>query len=219
MGVLVLDSQTSHEAIPVSALFQLRLRVHLFSFCLFFITSSFADTGDELIITGDIVNLRTGPSSYTEAPIKLSQGRKVIEIQRNGDWVEIETHRNDIKTGWVHESLVAKATATVTAITTTKQNTTPSSTKRFKRFKQRFNDQNEVIKKQNGLIYFSEANDKGEGSIEVIATEAWLNAKREERGKSLNEIFKLWSDVVPVGSSMSVIVFDEQGEQHMVMLR
>ena len=79
---MVQYSQKVNEAIPANALLHTRLRVHLFALCLFFITSSFADTGDELIITGDIVNLRTGPSSDADAPIKLLQGRKVIEIQR-----------------------------------------------------------------------------------------------------------------------------------------
>jgi uncharacterized protein YgiM (DUF1202 family) len=196
----------------IITLFQTHLRIVLFVFCFLVTASSFAATGDELIITGDIVNLRTGPSADAEAPIKLLQGRKVIEIQREDGWVEVETHREDIKTGWVHESLIAKITATA------KQNRTLSN-KRFKRFMQRFNDHNEVIKKQNGDIYFSNVKDKGDGTIEVIATEAWLDAEREERGTSLNEIFRLWSDVVPVGSSMSVIVFDKQGEQHMLMLR
>ncbi|MCZ6803442.1 MAG: SH3 domain-containing protein [Proteobacteria bacterium] len=82
----------------------------IFSVCFLFITNIFAENGDELTITGDIVNLRSDPASDTDALIKLLKGRKVIEIQRQDDWVEIETHRKDIKTGWVHKSLVAKET-------------------------------------------------------------------------------------------------------------
>ena len=187
----------------------------ILTFGFLIIVNSFADIGDELVITGDIVNIRIGPSIDTDAMIKLLKDHKVIEIQRQEDWVEIETHRKDIKTGWVHESLVAKVTATTTK--PPKQKTL--SQRRFEHFMQGFNEYNEIIIKQNGALYFLEARDKGKGVIDVIATEAWLNAGREERGISLNEVFKLWSDVVPVGSPMSVIVFDEQGEQHMVMLR
>ena len=186
----------------------------ILTFGFLFIVNSFAEMGDELVITGDIVNLRTGPSIDTNAPIKLLKDHKVIEIQRQDDWVEIKTHRKDIKTGWVHESLIAKVTATIKP---PKQKTL--SQRRFEHFMKGFNEYNEIIIKQNGVLYFSGARDKGKGVIDVIATEAWLNAGREERGNILNEVFKLWSDVVPVGSPMSVIVFDEQGEQHMVMLR
>ncbi len=170
----------------------------IFSVCFLFITNIFAENGDELTITGDIVNLRSDPASDTDALIKLLKGRKVIEIQRQDDWVEIETHRKDIKTGWVHKSLVAKETEKLRTI---------SISPLYKRFMRRFNDHNEVIRKQNGVFYFSDAKEKGKGKgkgiISVIATEAWLNAEREERGESLNEIFKLWNNVVPVGRSMS----------------
>ncbi len=176
-------------------------------------TASFAATGDKLIITGEVVNVRRGPSTSAEPLLKLSKDREVIEIQRQQNWVEIETHHEDIKTGWIHQSLLGK-----TIIKVTKSPNTSSST-HFDKFKQRFDDQNQVIKKQNGVIYFLEVKKTGQGQIEVIATDAWLNAQREKRGTTTNAVFKLWSKVVPVGSSMSVRVLDEQGEQHMIMIR
>jgi Bacterial SH3 domain len=176
--------------------------------CSINIPNSVAETGDALIITGDIVNLRTAPSTDAASPIKLLKDRKVIEIQRQGDWVEIKTNRDDIKTGWVYKSLIIKAKTRESA-----------DEKRFRVFKQRFIDLNQGIKKQNGIPYFKDVIDKGNGAIHVIASAVWLAKTQEARGGPLNDVFKLWSDVVPVGSSMSVIVLDEQGEQHMVMLR
>lgn len=172
--------------------------------------NSIAATGDKLIITGDIVNLRAEPSTEADSPIKLLKDGKVTEIQRQNDWVEVETHRKDIETGWVHKSLLTKADLF-------SQNT--SSPTRFDRFMQLFNDHNEVINKQNGVIYFTKVKHKGEGQLEVVASEAWLNIDNELRNNSLSKIFELWSDVTPVGSSISVRVFDEQGEQYTLMLR
>ena len=174
--------------------------------CYLLISNSFAAMGDTLIITGDIVNLRTAPSTDADTPIKLLKDQKVIEIQRQDEWVEIETGRDDIKTGWVHKSLVSNVT-------------TNASSKQFNYFMQRFNEHNETRKNKHDIIYFSTAKDQGDGTIELIATEDWLQADYDQRGQALNTIFKLWSDIVPVGKSMSVIVFDEQGEQHMIMLR
>ncbi len=180
-----------------------------FIFCLMLINTTYADTGDELIVTGDIVNFRAAPSIDAEVLIKLEKDNKVIEIQHMDDWIEVNTQLNDIKTGWIHESLVTRETA--------EQDTT--SLKRFEQFKQHFDDQNEVINKQNGVVHFSDTNFKNEWSIEVIATQAWLNADLKQQQDTLSVIFKLWSDAVPAGSSVSVQVIDEQDNQHMLMMR
>ena len=197
--------QESSETAPLAVC----LGILILFCCLISSNNSVAATGDELIITGNIVNLRAAPSTNAEPLIKLLKDRKVTEIRRQNDWVEVETYRKDIKTGWVHQSLLN--------IVTARQNT--SSPTGFERFMQRFNDQNEVIKKQSGDIYFSEIKNKGHGQIDAIATEAWLNADQEERGRAMNVVFKLWNTVVPVGSAMSVSVIDKQAAQHMVMLR
>lgn len=178
-------------------------------FCLAYPDNSIALSGDILVVNESLVNVRSGPSNKAESVIKLKENRKVTEIQRQNNWVEVELHRDDINTGWIHSSLLSKASQT--------QNT--SSPTRFDVFMQRFNDHNEVIKKQNGDIYFTKASHKGKGNIEVIATEVWLNKDMESRNNTLSEIFKMWSDVVPVGSSISVHVVDEHGERYTVMLR
>ena len=172
------------------------------------ISNSHAAAGDKLIITGSIVNLRTAPSTDAASPIKLLKDREVIEIQRQGDWVEVKTSREDINTGWIYKTLIRKVKKRESA-----------EEKRFRIFKQRFNAYKENIRNQNNIPQFKEVIDKGEGTIHVIATEAWLATTHDARGVSLSDVFKLWSDVVPVGSSLTVIVLDEQGEQHTMMLR
>jgi len=175
----------------------------------FYTTSSIAKAGDELVINESLVNMRAGPSAEDEVLLKLKQDRKVTEIQRQGSWVEIETHREDIKTGWIHKTLLSKATIS--------KNT--SSPSRLDNFMQRFNDMNEVITKQNGVIYFSNVKHIGKGQLEVIATQAWINSNIETRNNTLSEIFKFWSEVSPVGSSISIQVFDEQGDKFTLMMR
>jgi hypothetical protein len=50
-------------------------------------SNSLAATGDKLIITGDIVNLRVEASTEANSPIKLLKDRIVTEIQRQNVWV------------------------------------------------------------------------------------------------------------------------------------
>jgi SH3-like domain-containing protein len=167
-----------------------------------------ADTGDVLIITGEIVNVRSAPSTESEIIIKLSKDRKVIEIQRKNDWIEIHTNRKDISSGWIHKSLISSV-----------RNTATLNDNRFKKFMQGFKEYNEITKTRNGDIYFTEAKNKESGQLDLIATESWLNAEREVREESFNAVFQLWSSVIPVGKTASARVLDEQGEQHMLMLR
>lgn len=185
-----------------------RVVVSIIALCFLPVSHSLAANGDALIITGNIVNLRTAPSTDAASPIKLLKDRKVIEIQRQGDWIEVKTNREDIKSGWIYKTLIRKLKKKESA-----------EEKRFRIFEQRFNAYKENVRNQNGIPQFKEVIDKGEGTIHVIATEAWLATTHETRGVSLIDVFKLWSDVVPVGSSLSVIVLDEQGEQHTMMMR
>lgn len=179
---------------------------------LFFFTHSLqalAEKGDELFVIESLVNVRSAPTLESEVLLRLEKGRKLIEIQRQESWIEVELHRDDIQAGWVHKSLLAKATKS--------KNT--SSPTRFDKFMQRFNDHNDVIEKQNGIIYFTKVMNKGKGDIELIATQEWLNSNIETRNSSLSEIFTLWSKYVPVGNSISIQVLDEQGDQYTLMMR
>ncbi len=173
------------------------------------VANSVADPGDTLEITESIVNLRSAPTMESDVLIKLGKERKVTELQRQGNWVEVNTNRDDLKSGWIHKSLLSKSEITA--------NNDPET--RFDRFQKKIEDQNEVLAKQNNAIYFSEAKNKGEGTIEIIATQSWLDLDYDTRSQTANELFKLWGDIYGTGYSISVIVVDEQGQQQMIMLR
>ncbi len=72
---------------------------------------------------------------------------------------------------------------------------------------------------KNGIPQFIEVIDEGgELSRSLRQKPGWLQRMKPVLCR-LTDVFKLWSDVVPVGSSLTVIVLDEQGEQHTMMLR
>ncbi len=178
-------------------------------FCFGYTNDSMALEGDELIVIESLVNVRSGPDGEAEPLFRLAEGRKVIEIQRQNNWIEVDAQRDDHATGWIHKTLLSKIGVS--------ENT--SSPTRFDKFLQRFNEQNEIIKNQNGTLYFTEAADKGEGKIELIATQDWINGDMEMHNETLSVIFKIWSDVTPVGKSIAVQVVDEQGQRYTVMMR
>lgn len=67
-------------------------------------------TGDVLVVTGDNVNVRTGPGTDHAVSRQLDRDQRVIEIERDGDWVRAEIEGATGTEGWIHGSLLVLAT-------------------------------------------------------------------------------------------------------------
>ena len=70
-----------------------------------------AATGDTLIVTGGLVNLRYGPSTDAKVRMHVRRNRLMTELERQGDWVRVEIAGGDGTSGWIHSSLLAAASA------------------------------------------------------------------------------------------------------------
>jgi Bacterial SH3 domain len=70
-----------------------------------------AATGDTLIVTGDGVNVRYGPSADAKVRMRVYHDQLVTELQRDGDWVRAEIAGSDGASGWIHASLLAVPSA------------------------------------------------------------------------------------------------------------
>jgi uncharacterized protein YgiM (DUF1202 family) len=64
---------------------------------------------DVLIVTGDRVNVRSGPGTDRPVMMQVSHDRRLVEIGRQGDWVHVEIAGVGGVDGWIHGSLVARA--------------------------------------------------------------------------------------------------------------
>jgi hypothetical protein len=67
-----------------------------------------AATGAALIVTGDGVNVRSGPSGDASVRMRVHRNQQVIELQREGSWVRAEIAGADGQEGWIHSSLLAE---------------------------------------------------------------------------------------------------------------
>ena len=63
--------------------------------------------GDVLTVTGDGVNVRSGPGTEHSIRLQVSRNQRVVEIEREGDWVHGEIAGRGGADGWIHGSLVA----------------------------------------------------------------------------------------------------------------
>jgi pyruvate/2-oxoglutarate dehydrogenase complex dihydrolipoamide acyltransferase (E2) component len=65
-----------------------------------------AATGDALVVLGDGVNVRAGPSGDAAVRMRVHRDQQVIELQREGRWVRAEIAGTDGQEGWIHSSLL-----------------------------------------------------------------------------------------------------------------
>jgi uncharacterized protein YgiM (DUF1202 family) len=70
--------------------------------------AALADTGDALLVTGNGVNVRAGPSEDAAVRMRVHRGQQVIELQREGSWVRAEIAGTGGQEGWIHSSLLAE---------------------------------------------------------------------------------------------------------------
>jgi hypothetical protein len=63
--------------------------------------------GDLLTVVGDNVNVRSGPGTEHAVTRQVARDQRLVEIERQGDWVRAEIAGTGGADGWIHASLVA----------------------------------------------------------------------------------------------------------------
>jgi hypothetical protein len=78
-------------------------------------TAALADQGDILLVTGNNVNVRAGPSTDAGILARVGIDEPATELRRLGAWVEVALPGQDVL-GWIHGSLLAAAPPTADAV-------------------------------------------------------------------------------------------------------
>jgi hypothetical protein len=63
--------------------------------------------GDALTVVGDKVNVRSGPGTEHAVTRQVERDQRLVEIERQDDWVRAEIAGTGGAGGWIHASLVA----------------------------------------------------------------------------------------------------------------
>ena len=170
-----------------------------------------AAPGDILYVHGDVVNMREGPSTSSGIVLRLHKGHKLMEFQRKGKWVEVGADRTGGKSGWIHSTLIGSQFLG--------GSTKAPADPKFKKFKGAFNELNARIKRKTGITFFTEAENMGDGIVQLTATDTWLSAPQPDRESNLRTIFQLWDAAEGSGLPIAVYVVDKYGNQQMSMKR
>jgi hypothetical protein len=171
----------------------------------------YARMGDELQVTGSMVNMRSGPSLNDQVLIKLRRGTRVVEISRFEQWVEVTIDRDDIEVGWIHESLLTSGETT--------ENLDDKASGHFERFMSLFEELIDKYRREDGIIHFSDVTSDVAGALQLTATDTWFKLPLERRELILSGIFGLWRDSSHNGIRLSVEVVDKNKQAHMIIFK
>jgi len=69
--------------------------------------AALAAEGDELVVSGDGVNLRSRPEAGAPVLLQIYRDESAVELAREGDWVRVRLPERDTA-GWIHGSLVTR---------------------------------------------------------------------------------------------------------------
>ncbi|WP_247887287.1 SH3 domain-containing protein [Azospirillum sp. SYSU D00513] len=69
-----------------------------------------AETGDVYSVSGERVNLRSGPSDSASIRSTVERGTDLIELKRDGQWIGVRVERTG-EEGWVFSDLVRRVEA------------------------------------------------------------------------------------------------------------
>ena len=86
-----------------------------------------AATGDTLIVIGDGVNVRYGPSTDARIRMQIYYDQLVTELEREGDWVRAEIEGGDGASGWIHASLLELPSAEQLALARARASAPPGA--------------------------------------------------------------------------------------------
>lgn len=170
-----------------------------------------AAPGDDLIIIDKVVNLREQPSTDAKVLLKLGQDRRLVEIHREGEWVEVYTDRDDIGSGWVHTTLVAPLPNQDTPLI--------NHSRAYDRFIEKFNTISADWQQKHGNPPFSRMDEFINQRIKLVASETWLQTPQAERDEMLKNLFDLWSQSVGNEQSIEIVILLPDGTPTMSMFR
>ncbi len=175
-----------------------------------------AATGDALIVTGDGVNVRSGPSGDASVRMRVYHNQQVIELEREGSWVRAEIAGTDGQEGWIHSSLLAAPDASAPDQTPVRAPSEAAATDQVSReptaphmvepaagpggdlgelahFRETVSYLNGRAEEITGADLFAEVKPGPGGAMQVVATDAWSTLPPAGQQSYANTLLDRWA--------------------------
>ena len=168
------------------------------------ISQCWAESGDTLYVQKSEAAVHTGPGINHSILLKIGKGHELIELSRQGEWINVGIARTGGKDGWIHSSLVGSVSSGGATVA-------PADPKfdAFVRDVEKLNDKAESIA---GFPFFTKIENLGDGIVQLTAHDGWLSAPRSNREDNLETLFYLWSQHEGSGLPVAVYITNRMGE-------
>ena len=198
--------------------------------------SALAAIGDALIVTGDNVNVRAGPSADAAIRMRVHSGQQVIELQREGSWVRAEIAGTDGQEGWIHSSLLAAPRGAEQTETEAPPEPQPREATQvppenqtlphmvepaagpagdlgeLARFRETVSYLNERATTLAGADLFAKVEPGPEGAMRVVTTPTWSNLPPAGRQSYANTLLDRWAATKASAGPAVLQIVDPSGE-------
>lgn len=146
-----------------------------------------AAPGDTYTITGDRVNVRSGPSDRASVRTTVPRGDELLELRQEGNWTGVRVLRTG-EEGWVFSDLLRqRSTSTLKS--------GGSGRGSFARYSSGFDNLIGRVDEELGY-HFADRVDVGEnGTLRVTPTQEWLfNTSREAKIYAALALYEMWKN-------------------------
>lgn len=196
--------------------------------------AALAATGDVLIVTGDGVNVRAGPSADAAVRMRVHSNQQVVELQREGNWVRAEIAGTDGEEGWIHSSLLARPGDDEEAGVAREPEPPPETAapsqeqsvplmvepaagpaddpSEIARFRDTVGYLNERAAALAGAELFAKIEPGPEGAMRVVATETWSSLPPAGRQSYANTLLDRWAATKASEGPVVLQIVDPSGE-------
>jgi hypothetical protein len=174
-------------------------------------TAALAAPGDTLVVTADVVNVRTGPGTGNPVLLHATRGQQATELARDGDWIQV--HLPDEATdGWIHRSLLALAQPAPDDTTEAPaSNGAASLSEALAMFRSNVTELNARALAAAGVELFTGAEPADSGAVQVMVTKAWDLIPEAGQESYTNALFDQWRAVAVGVEQLRVQVVDPSG--------
>jgi hypothetical protein len=160
--------------------------------------------GDERYVASEFAVVREEPYGAASVVAKITHGQAVVEIERQGNWLQVGVIGTGI-TGWVHLSFLTEPNDAQR-----RAHPLIPAMRRFQPVFDAFNDMNAP----DGETPFLSASDRGNGVLLVTASLKWWSRPVARKQNDLMSLYQMWqvaNEYLPV----TVLITDPQGKRRL----
>lgn len=184
---------------------------------------------DTLRVTGDDVNVRSGPDLGAAVMLQVHSDQEAVELDRDDPWVRVRLPDRDIE-GWIHGSLLApvmeaeegQGGPVVTAPPMPSEAVEPEAAAvqtvaapvdhaALERFRSSVEYINQRATRMAGARLFADVEPLAPGEVRVVATDVWQSIPLGGQKSYLNTLYLRWGFATAKGGPLRVELVDESG--------